>query len=118
MDYAHKVQVLSDTTKYQDLTPLAITELGAVKLVDTIAITDWVPYKRIVIEHTGRVVMGKGVFEVKRINDGDSEFIWQEITPVPYGVIGRAAFFAAKPLLQLLFDVSLKKLKHNLEARS
>ena len=111
------VQVLLKTKQSQDSILLAVTKLGPFKLVDSMVITDWLPYNRIVIEHTGRLVMGKGIFEVKKISDDESEFIWQEVTQVPFGLIGQAILFVAKPILRLMFGASQKKLKLILEAR-
>ncbi|MBC7546472.1 SRPBCC family protein [Candidatus Saccharibacteria bacterium] len=111
------VQVLLKTKQSQDSILLAVTKIGPFKLMDSMVITDWLPYDRIVIEHTGRLVMGKGIFEVKKISDNESEFIWQEVTPVPFGLIGRATLFVAKPILRLMFDASQKKLKAAIEAR-
>jgi hypothetical protein len=109
------VKRLSDATSQDDVNLLAITKFGPIKLVDTMVVTDWHPYDRINIEHTGRLVLGRGVFSVKEISKNTCEFIWQEITPVPFGLIGRAGLAIFMPLFRMPFDRSLKKLKFNIE---
>jgi len=78
-------------------------------------ITDWQPYKRIVVEHTGRVVLGKGVFIIEEISDKVSKFTWQEITPIPLGFIGQIGLVLIRPIMNIAFGKSLKNLKNNIE---
>ena len=109
------VKQLSNSAKRQDADLLAETKLGPIKLVDTMVVTDWQPFKRIVVEHTGRVILGKGIFSVHKISDDSCEFTWEEITPVPFGLIGRVGLTIIMPVIKLLFNSSLKTLKANLE---
>jgi len=94
---------------------LATTKIGPLKLADTMVITEWEPHMKIVVEHTGRVILGKGVFNVKEISDDETEFLWQEITPIPFGQLGKIGFFIVKPILNTMFGMSLKRLKRNIE---
>lgn len=94
---------------------IATTKLGPLKIVDTMNVTSWQPYERIVVEHTGRMVRGKGIFSVAKKSNDTCAFIWQEITPVPFGVLGSIGTWHVKPFLSLVFNYSLKKLKHNIE---
>ena len=112
------VHITAIKERPQDVTLLATTKLGVFKLVDTMVITDWQPCDKIVVEHTGRIVLGKGVFSVQKQPDNSSTFIWQEITPVPFGLVGQLGLFIARPFLKLLFGMSLKKLKLNIESSS
>lgn len=107
------VKLVSGAPQHKDPILLAITQLGLFKLTDTMVITDWQPNERIVIEHTGRVVLGKGVFTIRKISDEICEFTWQEITPVPFGQIG---LILIKPVFRVFFSRSLKMLKNNVES--
>jgi hypothetical protein len=100
----------------EEINLLAITKFGPFKVVDTMTITSWQPSEEIVVEHTGKVVKGKGVFIVRKISDHSCEFEWQEITPVPFGLIGQAGLVLTMPLVKILFNKSLKKLKNNIES--
>lgn len=109
------VKQLSNAGQRQDAILLAETKLGPIKFVDTMAVTDWQPFVRIVVEHTGRIILGKGVFSVRKISDDSCEFTWEEITPVPFGLIGQVGLVILRPVIKLLFNSSLKRLKANLE---
>lgn len=110
------VSRLSDSAIQQDLNLLAITKIGPVRLVDTMVVTDWQPFNRIVIEHTGRIVLGKGIFSVQKVSNDSCKFVWQEITPVPFGLIGQIGLAIFKPIINVPFNMSLKRLKSNIES--
>ena len=109
------VKELSKSTN-KDINLLAITKFGPLKLIDTMVVTELKPFERIVVEHTGRVVLGKGVFGIHRISDKKCEFVWQEITPVPFGIIGLVSLVVLGPIFRLPFHFSLRRLKANIEA--
>ncbi|MBC7581887.1 SRPBCC family protein [Aeromicrobium sp.] len=109
------VKNLSESVKGQGASLLAVTGFGPLKFSDTMVVTTWQPYDTIVVEHTGRIVLGKGVFSVHPHADDSCTFVWQEITPVPFGLIGQAGLFLIKPLMNSMFDRALKKLKSNIE---
>ena len=110
----HKLSNVTD----EDVNLLAVTRLGPIRLLDTMVVTDWQPFERIVVEHTGRLILGKGIFSVKRLTSNSCEFTWQEITPVPFGQVGAIALAMIKPILRIPFNLSLKKLKSNIESAS
>jgi hypothetical protein len=110
-----KVKLLQGAPNQKDPLLLAITKIGPFKVQDTMIVTDWQPHERIVVEHMGRIVLGKGVFTIKEISNEVSSFTWQEITPIPFGPIGRIGLFLVKPILSIVFGKSLKKLKKNIE---
>ena len=58
------------------------TGLGPVGFTDTMVITEWDPPRRCVVEHTGRVVRGASIFEV-RPDGGECEFRWTEDLRLP-----------------------------------
>lgn len=110
------VKLLSEPTTEQEINLLAITKIGPLQLVDTMVVSDWRPYERIIVEHTGRIILGKGIFSINKISDVDCEFVWQEITPVPLGIFGRIVVTLSKPLIKIPFTISLRRLKTNIEA--
>ena len=110
------VKELSESTTDKDINLLAITKFGPLNLIDTMVVTELKPFERIVVEHTGRVVLGKGVFSIHRLSDKKCEFVWQEITPVPFGIIGQVSVVVLGPIIRLPFQYSLRKLKTNIEA--
>lgn len=92
----------------------ARTGIGPAGFTDTMVITEWTPPRRCVVQHTGRVVRGSGVFEV--VPQGEfSEFRWTELIdlPVPEAVrpvataIGR---WTVVPLTRLSLDYALRRL--------
>lgn len=110
------VQKLSSGPNAVGTEVLAVTALGPLRLVDTMVLTKFMPPLLMSVEHTGRVILGKGVFSVQENSSDTCVFTWQEITPVPFGLAGRAALFVVRPVLKLLFNGSLEKLKQNIEA--
>ena len=110
------VHRLSETQSQADVNLLAVTKIGPLKLIDPMVVTEWQSPTRIVIEHTGRLVLGKGIFSIRGLTDNESEFSWQEITPVPFGILGRAGLILGKPLIKIPFMMSLRKLKSNVES--
>ena len=59
------------------------TAVGPVGFTDTMVITEWDPPRRCVVRHTGRLVRGAGIFEVRE--DGpECEFRWTEDLQLPF----------------------------------
>lgn len=110
------VRVLTGSVQNRDAILFAVTQLGPFKLEDTMVVTECQPNKKIVIEHSNRSILGKGIFTIREISDDNCEFTWQEITPVPYGLFGRACLVLLKPIMKIFYDISLYKLKRNVEA--
>jgi carbon monoxide dehydrogenase subunit G len=86
----------------------ARTGIGPVRFTDTMVITHWEPPHRCVVEHTGRVVRGAGVFEVVPAGAG-SEFRWTERLELPFAAAGRWAWRGIRPLAQRGMDLSLRR---------
>ena len=61
------------------------TGLGLVGFTDTMVITEWDPPRRCVVEHTGRLIRGAGIFEVRA---GQPEFRVQLDRAVAAAVAG------------------------------
>lgn len=62
------------------------TALGPVGFTDTMVITEWDPPRRCTVTHTGRIVRGEGVFEVRPRGDR-AEFRWTERILLPEPVL-------------------------------
>ncbi len=76
----------------------AFTGLGRVGFLDTMEITAWDPPYRCAVLHTGRVVRGTGVFEVRDLGAGRSAFVWSEQLDLPLGALGRGGWLLVRPL--------------------
>jgi len=87
---------------------VARTGIGPVRFTDTMVITLWEPPHRCVVEHTGRVVRGAGVFEVVPAGAG-SEFRWTERLELPFAAAGRWGWRVVRPLAQRGMDLSLRR---------
>ncbi|HEX3491116.1 MAG TPA: SRPBCC family protein [Streptosporangiaceae bacterium] len=92
---------------------VARTGLGRAGFTDTMVITEWTPPRRCVVRHTGKVVRGRGVFEV--VPQGElSEFRWTELIdlPVPAAVRPAATWLGQRtvaPLARLALDYALRR---------
>ena len=87
---------------------VARTEIGPVGFTDTMVITVWEPPHRCVVEHTGRVLRGAGIFEVVPAGAG-SEFRWTERLELPFAAAGRWGWRVVRPLAQRGMDLSLRR---------
>ena len=85
------------------------TGLGPVGFTDTMVITEWDPPRRCVVEHTGRLIRGTGVFEVRTAGP-ESEFRWTEQLrlPLPAGLGGLAAR-VIRPVAERALTLSLRR---------
>lgn len=85
------------------------TAVGPVGFTDTMVITEWDPPRRCVVEHTGRIIRGAGIFEVRPDGAG-SEFRWTEQLrlPLPAG-LGRLVAVVARPVAELALASSLRR---------
>lgn len=83
-------------------------------VTDTMEITVWDPPRRCEVRHTGRVVRGGGVFEVRPLDGHRSRFVWREILDPPLGMLGRLGFPLVRPLVRTGLRVSLGRLARSL----
>jgi hypothetical protein len=85
------------------------TGLGPVGFTDTMVITEWDPPRRCVVEHTGRLIRGAGIFEV-RAAGAESEFRWTEQLwlPLPARLGGLVAGLV-RPLAERALAASLRR---------
>ncbi|MEV4549278.1 SRPBCC family protein [Nonomuraea wenchangensis] len=87
----------------------AYTGVWPVGFMDTMTITRWEPPELVVMEHTGRLVRGRGAFRVRALGSG-SRVIWTEELLAPFGALGRAGWPLVRPLAKAVFRHSLREL--------
>ena len=79
-----------------------------VGVLDTMVVTEWEPPRRVVVQHTGRIVRGPGIFEVEPRGE-HSTFVWTEQLWLPFGLLGVAGWPLAKPFVVLGVRLSLRR---------
>ena len=77
-------------------------------VLDTMEITGWDPPRRIDVRHTGRVVRGSGIFEVRPRGAG-STFVWSEVLDLPLGAVGRWGWPLVRPAMRAGVRLSLRR---------
>ena len=77
-------------------------------VLDTMLVTRWEPPHRVDVRHTGRVVRGTGVFEVRPRGTG-STFVWREVLDLPLGALGAAGWPLVRPAMQAGVRLSLRR---------
>ncbi|MEV0617458.1 SRPBCC family protein [Nonomuraea sp. NPDC050404] len=87
----------------------AYTGMWPFGFLDTMTITHWEPPALMRVEHTGRVVRGRGAIRVTP-RPGGSRVVWAEELLLPFGVLGQAAWPLARPLTLALARRSLHRL--------
>lgn len=94
----------------------AWSSVGRVGFLDTMVITEWDEPRRVVVEHTGKVVRGDGVMEVEPAGDGTSIFIWSEELDIPLGALGRVGWPLVRPFFAAGVKSSLRKFAQLVES--
>ena len=87
----------------------AFTGIGPIGFLDTMEITTWNPPARCDVLHTGRVVRGTGTFEVVKLSETESKFVWSEDLDLPLGWLGEAGFAVLRPAFVFGVRKSLEK---------
>jgi uncharacterized protein YndB with AHSA1/START domain len=77
-------------------------------VLDTMVVTEWAPPRRVVVQHTGRVVRGDGVFEV-RPREGGATLVWTERIELPLGAVGRLGWPLARRFVAAGLRASLRR---------
>jgi Polyketide cyclase / dehydrase and lipid transport len=77
-------------------------------VLDTMEITGWDPPRRVEVRHTGRVVRGGGVFEVRPHGAG-STLVWTEDLDLPLGALGRLGWPLVSPAVRAGLRFSLRR---------
>lgn len=77
-------------------------------LLDTMEITRWQPPRVVEVRHTGRVIRGSGVFEI-RPRQTRSSMVWTERFDLPLGPLGRLGWPLVRPLVRAGLRLSLRR---------
>ena len=77
-------------------------------VLDPMLITRWEPPLRVEVRHTGRVVRGTGVFEI-RPRGAVSTFAWTERLDLPLGALGRIGWPLVRPAMRAGVRLSLRR---------
>jgi hypothetical protein len=93
----------------------AVTGFGPLAVTDTMVITEWEPPTRCVVRHTGAVIRGDGIFEVTALGPERARFLWSELLDLPFGVVGRAGWPIARPLMRVGVARSLRAMARRCE---
>lgn len=86
----------------------ALTGLGRFGIRDTMRVTEWDPPRRATMQHTGRLIRGRGIFEVSERAEG-SAFSWTEDLELPLGALGRIAWPLVRPLTRWGLQLSVNR---------
>jgi carbon monoxide dehydrogenase subunit G len=77
-------------------------------VLDTMEIERWEPPVRVDVRHTGRVVRGTGVFEVRPRGE-HATFVWSERLDLPFGALGRLGWPLVEPVMRAGVRLSLRR---------
>ena len=77
-------------------------------VLDTMVVTEWEPPTRVVVQHTGRIVRGPGIFDLTPAPHG-TDMVWTERLYLPFGVVGRLGWPLVRPFVVLGFRISLRR---------
>jgi carbon monoxide dehydrogenase subunit G len=77
-------------------------------VLDAMVIIRWEPPRRVDVRHTGRVVSGTGIFEV-RPRGAASAFVWTEVLDLPLGTLGRLGWPLVRPAMRAGVQLSLRR---------
>ena len=86
---------------------VARTGVGRLAAVDPMVVDVWQPPLRCEVRHEGRVVRGRGVFRVEKLDAHRSRFTWEEELPKA-GLYGALARLGA-PLNRAVFGVAVRR---------
>ncbi|MFW3170893.1 SRPBCC family protein [Geodermatophilus sp. CPCC 206100] len=79
-----------------------------VGVLDTMVVTEWDPPRRVVVQHTGRVVRGPGIFVVTPRGTA-ATLEWTERLYLPLGLLGRAGWPLVRPFVVVGIRRSLRR---------
>lgn len=91
-----------------------LTRVGPLVTIDVMTVTEWIPARRMGIEHRG-VVTGRGHFELEGDGRGRTVFCWEEELRFPAWMGGRIGERAGRPVLERIWRANLARLKAKAE---
>ncbi len=88
----------------------ALTGIAGIGVLDTMTVTVYEPPYRWETRHTGNAFKGVGIFRVEPAPRG-ARVTWAEEIELPFGVVGRVGWRAAKPVVRWGLSHSLRNLR-------
>lgn len=76
----------------------AVTGVHGLGITDSMRITVWDAPLRCEVRHTGRVVRGVGIFEVRPRGSDAATFEWTERLELPLGALGTLGWMVVHPV--------------------
>jgi Polyketide cyclase / dehydrase and lipid transport len=102
------VTVLADSPIGLGARISARSGVGPIGVVDPMIVDVWQPPYRCEVVHLGRIVSGRGVFEVESLAAGRSKFTWSEVLD-PAAPHHRIERFGA-PATKVMLGVAVRRL--------
>ena len=87
----------------------AVTGILGVGVTDSMRITVWDAPTRCEVAHTGRVIRGKGIFQVHPRGRDRAIFTWTELLDLPAGGVGALAWPLIRPAVSWGLHRSLER---------
>jgi hypothetical protein len=109
MSDAGSVEFLSESRQGVGTLIRARTEVGPIRLQDTMRVTEWVEGRRISVEHVGPVT-GSGTFAIRPAGGG-TELRWTETLFFPWWLGGPIGAWVARLVLRRIWRGNLEKLR-------
>lgn len=114
---AKAVHVLTPDREGAGVTIRCPTNLLGVTVQDIMRVTDWREQERLEVVHLGRIITGRGAFELVDLGDGRTRIDWWEEVDPPLGALGEwGASTFVLPVLRRIFGRSLRNLAALAEA--
>lgn len=113
---AKAVEVLTPQRDGVGVTIRCPTNLLGITVDDTMRVEAWEPARYLEIAHLGRIIRGRGAFELADV-DGGTRIVWWEDVPTPFGILGEIlGTLFVLPVLEQVFHRSLRRLAARAEA--
>lgn len=93
----------------------AFTGFGSIGFLDTMTVTAYDPPHRWVMDKDGDLLRGVGTMQVDPLPGGGARVTWANDLTLPFGIVGRVGWLAAKPIARLSLGASLRRLARKLE---
>lgn len=88
---------------------VCVTQVGPIRLDDTMTVTRWDPSKAMGISHDG-LVSGVGEFRLRKARGGRTRFTWDERLAFPWWMAGPVGGLVARPILRAIWKRNLGRL--------
>jgi len=117
---AVEIEVVSGQRAGVGTTVRCPTRILGIVIPDVVRVSEWRQRERLAVVHLGSpLVQGGAAFDLADTADMGTHVRWTEDVPVPFGPIGAVLGpVVIQPLLRLVFNRSLGRLKRRCEALS